>query len=69
MKSNEFRPAIMESLDVIISYKKGGVSLDNATTLFSAQTGLAPRIAEKFLRGLSRENVIQLRQQAKQLDE
>ena len=69
MKSNEFQPAIMESLDVIISYKKGGVSLDNATTLFSAQTGLAPRIAEKFLRGLSRQNVIQLPQRGKQLDQ
>ena len=57
MMTNQNSQAISNSIDVLISYKKGNLSLAEANLLFSEMTGLGEDIAEKFLRGMSRNNV------------
>jgi|TARA_E500000305_G_C3974867_1_gene213823 hypothetical protein len=49
---------ITGSIDVLIDYKKGGLTLVQAVDRFGKLTGLTPDIAEKFIRGLGRDNVI-----------
>jgi len=51
---------ITGSIDVLIDYKKGGLTLVQAVDRFGKLTGLTPDIAEKFIRGLGRDNVISL---------
>lgn len=57
MRSSPKSTLISASIDVLISYKKGNLSLAEANLLFSEMTGLDEYIAEKFLRGMSRNNV------------
>ena len=57
MMTNQNSQAISNSIDVLISYKKGNLSLAEANLLFSEMTGLGEDIAEKFLREMSRNNV------------
>ena len=57
MMTNQNSQAISNSINVLISYKKGNLSLAEANLLFSEMTGLSEDIAEKFLRGMSRNNV------------
>ena len=57
MMTNQNSQAISNSIDVLISYKKGNLSLAEANLLFSEMTGLGEDITEKFLRGMSRNNV------------
>ena len=51
---------IAGSIDVLIDYKKGGLTLDQAVDRFGKLTGLTPDVAEKFIRGLGRDNVVLL---------
>jgi hypothetical protein len=51
---------ITGSIDVLIDYKKGGLTLAQAVDRFRKLTGLTPDVAEKFIRGLGRDNVISL---------
>jgi len=51
---------IAGSIDVLIDYKKGGLTLAQAVARFRKLTGLTPDVAEKFIRGLGRDNVISL---------
>ena len=51
---------IAGSIDVLIDYKKGGLTLEQAVDRFRKLTGLTPDVAEKFIRGLGRDNVISL---------
>ena len=51
---------IAGSIDVLIDYKKGGLTLAQAVDRFRKLTGLTPDVAEKFIRGLGRDNVISL---------
>jgi hypothetical protein len=60
---------ITGSIDVLIEYKKGGLTLPQAIDRFRKLTGLTPDIAEKFIRGLNRDNVISLQTKRKILDE
>lgn len=53
-------PAIADSIEVLISYKKGNLNLTEANTLFSQMTGLESGMTEKFLQGMSRTNVKKL---------
>ena len=57
MKYSPKSTLINASIDVLISYKKGNLNLTEASSLFSEMTGLAKNTAEKFLRGMSRNNV------------
>ena len=56
----EADPKIAGSIDVLIDYKKGGLTLAQAVDWFRKLTGLTPDVAEKFLRGLGRDNVVSL---------
>ena len=51
---------ITGSIDVLIDYKKGGLTLAQAVDRFRKLTGLTPDVAEKFIRGLGRDNVVSL---------
>ena len=42
---------IAGSIDVLIDYKKGGLTLEQAVDRFRKLTGLTPDVAEKFIRG------------------
>ena len=56
----EVDPKITGSIDVLVDYKKGGLTLAQAVDRFGKLTGLTPDLAEKFIRGMSRDNVISL---------
>jgi hypothetical protein len=43
---------ITGSIDVLVDYKKGGLTLAQAVDRFRKLTGLTPDIAEKFIKGL-----------------
>ena len=51
---------IAGSMNVLLDYKKGGLTLDQAVDRFGKLTGLPPDVAEKFIRGLGRDNVVSL---------
>ena len=51
---------IAGSMNVLLDYKKGGLPLDQAVDRFGRLTGLTPDVAEKFIRGLGRDNVVSL---------
>ena len=51
---------ITGSIDVLVDYKKGGLTLAQAVDRFRKLTGLTPDVAEKFIRGMSRDNIISL---------
>lgn len=53
-------PEILGSIDVLIDYKKGMLTLAQAVDRFRKLTGLTHDIAEKFIKGMSRDNVISL---------
>ena len=54
---------ISGSIDILIQYKKGEINLTQASHTFALLTGLDVSIAEKFVRNLSRDNVISLQTQ------
>ena len=56
----EIDPKILGSIDVLIAYKKGGFTLDQAVDRFRKLTGLSSDVAEKFLKGMGRDNIISL---------
>ena len=51
---------IAGSMNVLLDYKKGGLTLNQAVERFGKLTGLTPDVAEKFIRGLGRDNVVSL---------
>ena len=51
---------ITGSIDVLVDYKKGGLTLAQAVDRFRKLTGPTPDVAEKFIRGMSRDNIILL---------
>ncbi len=51
---------ITGSIDVLVDYKKGGLTLAQAVDRFRKLTGLTPDVAEKFIKGMSRDNIISL---------
>jgi len=54
----EISSHITQSIDVLIQYKKGQLSLSQAEMLFGNMTGLNSDIATKFLKGMKRDNVV-----------
>ena len=57
MTSQQKTQAISDSIEMLLSYKKGNLSLTEASTLFSQITGIDRDMAGKSLRGMSRTNV------------
>lgn len=51
---------ITGSIDVLVDYKKGGLTLAQAVDRFRKLTGLTPDVAEKFIKGMGRDNIISL---------
>ena len=51
---------ILDLIDVLIAYKKGQINYRQATTSFIDLTGLSSKVAREFLKGLKRENIVDL---------
>ena len=58
--SDEIDTATLASIDVLISYKNGSMNLDEAVNQFCYLTGLSKDIGAKFIRSMSRSNIINL---------
>jgi len=56
----DIKPQILGSIDVLVDYKKGNLTLPQQVDRFRQLTGLTETVAEKFIRGMSRENVVSL---------
>ena len=50
---------VMASVDMLLDYKRGSLTKDEAISKFSYITGLTPDIANEFIRGMKRENIIE----------
>ena len=48
------------TVDVLIDYQKGRLNLAATADRFSALTGIDRNIAEKFIKGMTRQNVLPL---------
>tara|TARA_B100000073_G_scaffold305011_1_gene273980 strand:- start:927 stop:1100 length:174 start_codon:yes stop_codon:yes gene_type:complete len=48
----------MSSVDMLLDYKRGLLTRDQAIQKFSNITGLTPDIATEFIRGMKKENII-----------
>ena len=57
------------SISVIMDYKKGLLTAEQAIDRFRKLTGLNYEIAKTFLKGMSRENVVSLQAKRKILNE
>ena len=58
--NDEIDTATLASIDVLVSYKNGSISLDEAVSQFCFLTGLDRDISAKFIRKMSRNNIINL---------
>ena len=53
-------PTVEGTIDILIDYKKGGLTLAQAVDRFSKLTGIDQNISEKYIRELGRDNIISL---------
>jgi len=58
--SKDITPEIAASIDTLIRYRKGTISLDEALESFVFLTGLSHSIARNFITSMTRENVVSL---------
>lgn len=58
--NDEFNFRVSGTIDVLLDYKNGHLNLATAADRFSALTGMDRNIAEKFIRGMTRQNVLPL---------
>ena len=56
----EISPTVEGTIDILIDYKKGGLTLKQAVDRFSKLTGIDQNISEKYIRELGRDNIISL---------
>jgi len=56
----EISPTVEGTIDILIDYKKGGLTLAQAVDRFSKLTGIDQSISEKYIRELGRDNIISL---------
>ena len=49
---------VMSSVDMLIDYKRGLLTKEQAIQRFSYITGLTPDIANEFIRGMKKENIV-----------
>ena len=52
------------SIDVLLDYKRGTINLEEAVSMFSFITGMRQGVCEEYIGSMSRENVVQLREQS-----
>ena len=55
----EFDQKTLASIDCVIAFQRGEISLDEALDQFCFITGISRKVARKALRQLKRDNVIQ----------
>ena len=55
----EFDQKTLASIDCVIAFKRGEISLDEDLDQFCFITGISRKVARKALRQLKRDNVIQ----------
>ena len=48
----------VSSMDMLLDYKRGLLTRDQAIQRFSLITGLTPDIATEFIRGMKKENIV-----------
>ena len=63
--NEEFNFRVSGTIDVLLDYKNGHLNLATAADRFSALTGMDRNIAEKFIRGMTRQNVLPLSNKSK----
>jgi hypothetical protein len=56
-------------MEILLDYKKGLLTLAEAKQKFISVTGLQDGIAENFIKGMSRDNIISLQAKKKILDQ
>jgi len=54
------KPEIVDTIDIMLNYKKGWLTLDQAIEKMRRATGLNESVAKTFIMGMSRDNVISL---------
>jgi|TARA_E500000305_G_scaffold7036_1_gene5253 hypothetical protein len=47
-----------DNIDILIDYKKGGLTLEQAATKLSKSSGLTLNIARQYLKGINRDNIV-----------
>jgi len=62
----EVKPQIKSSIDVIVEYKKGNMSKDQAIQKFAALTGLSWDLATSFIEPLSKRNIVKFPAKSKE---
>jgi hypothetical protein len=62
-------PKILNTMELLLDYKKGLLTLNEAVDKFIKNTGLSAGIAENFIRSMSRDNIISLQAKRKIIDE
>ena len=60
---------IVNTMEILLDYKKGLLTLAEAKQKFISVTGLQDGIAENFIKGMSRDNIISLQAKKKILDQ
>ena len=63
----EFDQKTLASIDCLIAFKRGDISLEEALDQFCFVTGIPRDIAKKYVRQLSRSNVIEFARNTKGL--
>jgi len=53
-------PKIGGCIDILIEYKKGGYTLDQAVERFRKLSGLRYEVAESYIKSMSRDNIVSL---------
>tara|TARA_X000000950_G_C13414711_1_gene457575 strand:- start:165 stop:398 length:234 start_codon:yes stop_codon:yes gene_type:complete len=56
----DISPTVEGTIEILIDYKKGGLTLAQAVDRFSKLTGIDQNISEKYIRELGRDNIISL---------
>lgn len=60
---------IVNTMEILLDYKKGLLTLAEAKQKFISVTGLQDGIAENFIKGMSRDNIISLQAKKKILNQ
>jgi hypothetical protein len=60
---------IVNTMEILLDYKKGLLTLAEAKQKFISATGLQDGIAENFIKGMSRDNIISLQAKKKILSQ
>ena len=61
-------PKIGGCIDILIEYKKGGYTLDQAVERFRKLSGLRYDVAESYIKSMNRDNIISLEAKRKLME-